>query len=70
MFLDFNTNMLFGNETQKLGPIALPDFTAKCPANNTKYIKAKHAHLMEQRFLTNKQNSRRYHKVIMCLPKD
>jgi hypothetical protein len=29
MFLDFHTPMLFGNDTQKLGPMALRDFTAK-----------------------------------------
>jgi hypothetical protein len=42
MFLDFDTNILFGNNTQKLGPLSQRDFTAKSPAN---------AHLSEQNFL-------------------
>jgi hypothetical protein len=50
MFLDLDTTMLFGNETPKLGPLSQRNFTAKSPANNTQYIKAKHAHLSEQNF--------------------
>ena len=38
LFLDFDTSILFGNDTQKLGSMATRDFTAKCPANNSKYI--------------------------------
>jgi hypothetical protein len=43
LFLDFNTNLLFGNDTQPLGPLSMRDFTAKSAANNSKYIEAKHA---------------------------
>jgi hypothetical protein len=50
LFLDFNTSLLFGNNTQTLGSIASRDFTAKNPANNSKYIAAKHAHLTHQGF--------------------
>ena len=49
-FLDFNTNLLFGNKTPNLAPMAFRDFTAKNPANNTVYIKAKYAHLQQQNF--------------------
>ncbi len=52
MFLDFNTNMLFGNDTQTLGPMAFRDFTAKCPQNNAKYIEAKYNHLLEQSYFS------------------
>lgn len=46
MFIDFATNMLFGNETQKMGSPASRDFTSKNLANNWKYIaSAEHAHL-------------------------
>jgi hypothetical protein len=50
MFLDFDTQKLFGNDTQKLAPMALRDFTAKNPANNSTYIETKYNHLLEQRF--------------------
>jgi hypothetical protein len=50
LYIDFNTSMLFGNDTQTLGPAALRDFTAKSPANNSTYISAKHAHLTQQGF--------------------
>ena len=50
MFLDFDTAILFGNATHQLGSMATRTFTAKCRANNSKYITAKHAHLTEQRF--------------------
>jgi hypothetical protein len=50
LFLDFNTSILFGNATAPLGPMSQRDFTAKCPTNNSKYITAKHAHLVEQDF--------------------
>jgi hypothetical protein len=50
LYIDFNTSMLFGNDTQTLGPAALRDFTAKYPANNSTYISAKHAHLTQQGF--------------------
>jgi hypothetical protein len=48
LLIDFNTNMLFGNDTQKLGPAMYHNFTAKCRSNNAKYIAAKHAHLSQQ----------------------
>ena len=48
MILDFDTALLFGNDTQPLGPLAHRDFTAKNPANNAKYIEAKYSHLKEQ----------------------
>lgn len=50
LFLDFNTSILFGNATATLAPLSLRDFTAKCPTNNSKYIIAKHSHLVEQGF--------------------
>ena len=50
LFIDFDTTKLFGNETQKLGSPAARDFTAKNPANNSKYIECKFAHLLEQNF--------------------
>jgi hypothetical protein len=52
LFIDFYTHLLFGNDTQPLGPAAFRDFTAKCPTDNSKYIAAKHAHLTEQNFFT------------------
>ncbi len=39
-FLDFNTEILFGNETPALAPMSLRDFLSKNPANNTAYIQA------------------------------
>ncbi len=33
-----------------MGSMATRDFTAKCPANKSKYIAAKHAHLINQDF--------------------
>jgi hypothetical protein len=50
MFLDFDTALLFGNDTQKMSAMAHRDFTAKNPSNNTTYIESKFAHLTEQRF--------------------
>jgi hypothetical protein len=49
-FLDFDSELLFGNKTPTLAPMAFRDFTAKSPANNTTYIQAKYAHLKEQRY--------------------
>jgi hypothetical protein len=50
MFIDFDTSMLFGNNTQALGRAVLRNFTAKCPTNNSKFILAKHLHLTNQGF--------------------
>lgn len=50
LFIDFNTQLLFGNDTQPLGPAAYRDFSAKCPSDNSTYISAKHAHLTQQGF--------------------
>jgi hypothetical protein len=50
MFIDFDTALLFGNDTHKMSAMAHRDFTAKNRANNSKYISAKFAHLTEQRF--------------------
>jgi hypothetical protein len=50
LFLDFDTNLLFGNDTPKMGPHASRDFTSRNPANNSAYIEAKHSHLIEQDF--------------------
>jgi hypothetical protein len=49
-FIDFNTELLFGNTTPTLAPMALREFTSKNPANNSVYIQAKYAHLQEQQF--------------------
>jgi hypothetical protein len=49
-FLDFDTELLFGNSTPTLAPMSSRDFTSKNPANNSQYIIAKHAHLEEQDF--------------------
>lgn len=50
MFLDFNTSMLFRNETLKMAPAAFRDFNSKSPSNNSKYITAKHNYLTQQEF--------------------
>jgi hypothetical protein len=49
-YINFNTSILFGNQTPLLAPIASRNFTSKNPANNTLYIRAKYKHLQEQQF--------------------
>ena len=53
--LDFQMNMLFGNETQPLGPIATREFTTKDLASNRQYINAKHEYLVQHNFATRLQ---------------
>jgi hypothetical protein len=52
LFLDFDTALLFGNNTCKMSAMAHRDFTAKHPENNSKYISAKSAHLTQQKFFS------------------
>jgi hypothetical protein len=50
MFIDFDTELFFGNDTHQMSAMAHRDFTAKNPENNTKYIEANFSHLSQQRF--------------------
>jgi hypothetical protein len=50
MFLDFDTQLLFGNDMHQLGVMAHWDFTVKNLENNTTYTAAKFAHLTQQQF--------------------
>ena len=42
IMIDFDTDKLFGNRTQPLGPISSRDFTSQDKSSNRKYIQAKH----------------------------
>lgn len=44
-FLDVDTEMLFGNETQKLPPMAFRDIQSKCPKQVTTYLETLHSQL-------------------------
>jgi hypothetical protein len=49
LVLDFDTQLLFGNDTSTMSALKHHNFTAKNPANNS-HIDTKFAHLMQQCF--------------------